>query len=50
MQGQGAAAGQLVGLVLLILLGFGVPLFYLIWFGLLKTKPEQITGGDEGVY
>lgn len=49
-QGSGAAIGQTIGLVLLIVLGFGVPLFYLIWFGLIKTKPDQITGGDEGVY
>jgi hypothetical protein len=48
--GGGAAIGQVIGLVVLIVLGFGVPLFYLIWFGLIKTKPEQITGGDEGVY
>lgn len=49
-QNPGAGAGQLIGLVMLIVLGFGVPLFYLIWFGLIKTKPEQITGGEEGVY
>lgn len=49
-QNPAAGAGQLFGLVMLIVLGFGVPLFYLIWFGLIKTKPEQITGGDEGVY
>lgn len=46
----GAAAGQVIGLVLTIALGVLIPLFYLIWFGLIKTKPEQITGGDEGVY
>jgi hypothetical protein len=45
-----AAAGQVVGLVMTILLGVCIPLFYLIWFGLIKTRPEQITGGDEGVY
>lgn len=48
--GAGAAIGQIVGLVIFILLGVGLPLFYLIWFGLIKTKAEQITGGDEGVY
>ncbi len=47
---MGATIGQTIGLVLLVGLGFGIPMFYLIWFGLLKTKPEQITGGDEGVY
>jgi len=46
----GAAIGPIIGLIFLIVLGFGVPLFYLIWFGLVKTKPEQVTGGDEGVY
>lgn len=45
-----AAAGQVIGLVLLIVLGMGVPLFYLVWFGFIKTRPEQVTGGDEGVY
>jgi uncharacterized membrane protein len=44
------AVGQIVGLVMTILLGVCIPLFYLIWFGLIKTKPEQVTGGDEGVY
>lgn len=47
---QSNGGGQLIGLALMLLLGFGIPLFYLIWFGLVKTKPEQITGGDEGVY
>lgn len=45
-----AAAGQVIGLVMTILLGVCIPLFYLIWFGLIKTKAEQVTGGDEGVY
>ena len=45
-----AAIGQIVGLVFFMLLGIGIPLFYLIWFGLLKTKPIQITGDDEGIY
>ncbi len=49
-QAPGAAIGQTVGLVVLIVLGFGIPLFYLVWFGLVKTRPEQVTGGDEGVY
>jgi len=47
---SGAQIGQIIGLVLLIVLGIGIPLFYLIWFGLVKTKPEQITGDEEGVY
>jgi len=45
-----AAAGQLFGLVMLLVIGIGIPAFYLVWFGLIKTRPEQITGGDEGVY
>ena len=49
-QNPGQAIGELVGLVLFILLGIGVPVFYLIWFGLIKTKPEQITGDEEGIY
>jgi len=46
----GAAVGQIIGLVFFMLLGIGVPLFYLIWFGLLKTKPIHITGDDDGIY
>ncbi|MEX0876854.1 MAG: hypothetical protein WD114_05295 [Phycisphaerales bacterium] len=46
----GAAAGQIFGLIVLLVFGIGLPVFYLIWFGLIKTKPEQITGGEEGVY
>ena len=39
-----------VGLVMILLLGVLVPLFYLIWFGFVKTKPEQYEGSDVGVY
>ena len=46
----GAQIGQIIALVLLLVLGIGIPVFYLIWFGLIKTKPEQITGDEEGVY
>jgi len=46
----GAQIGQMIGLGLFLILGLGIPMLYLIWFGLVKTKPEQITGGDEGVY
>lgn len=45
-----AAIGQIIGLVFFMLLGIGIPLLYLIWFGLIKTKPEQITGGEEEMY
>ncbi len=41
---------QVMMLVLLILFGIGIPVFYLIWFGLIKTKPEQFTGDEEGIY
>jgi len=49
-QNPASQIGLIVGLTLGIGLGVGIPLFYLIWFGLIKTKPEQITGGDEGIY
>ena len=46
----GTVIGQVIGLTFFLILGIGIPLFYLIWFGLVKTRPEQITGSDEGVY
>ncbi len=47
----GTQIGQMVGLVVFLLLGIGIPALYLIWFGLIKTKPEQVTGDDaEAVY
>ena len=45
-----AAVGQIIGLVVFVLLGLGIPAFYLVWFGLIKTRPEQITGDEEGIY
>ncbi len=52
MNGDSSAAmiTQMISLGLMLLLGVGIPLFYLIWFGLVKTKPEQVTGSEEGVY
>ncbi len=52
MDGDSSAAmiTQMITLALMLLLGVGIPLFYLIWFGLVKTKPEQVTGSEEGVY
>ncbi len=44
---QGGGAGNLIGLVLGIVLGLSWPTFCFIWFGLIKTKPEQMTGGIE---
>ncbi len=49
-QGNAQAIGEMVGLVMILLLGVLVPLFYLIWFGFVKTKPEQYEGSDVGVY
>jgi hypothetical protein len=34
-------AQQIVGIVVGVLLGSAFPVFLLIWFGLVKTKPEQ---------
>jgi len=48
--GQGQAIGEAVGLVIGLGLGLGIPLFYFVWFAAIKTKPEQITGSEEGVY
>lgn len=35
---------QYIGLALGLVFGLGWPLFCLIWFGLVKTKPHQMTG------
>jgi hypothetical protein len=43
----GQQIGQIIGLVLTILLGVIVPAFFIIWFGFVKTKPEQMTGSEE---
>lgn len=45
-----AGIQEIMMLVFLILFGIGIPALYLIWFGLVKTKPEQITGDEEAVY
>ncbi len=39
--------GEVVGLVLTIILGVLIPAFFIIWFGLIKTKPEHMTGSEE---
>lgn len=50
-QQTGAAAVQeMVTLVLMIVMGVLIPLFYLIWFGFVKTRREQYEGSDVGVY
>jgi MFS family permease len=43
---QGGGVWQLIGLAFSIFLGFGWPLFCLIWFGLVKTRAEHMTGGE----
>ncbi len=43
----GQQIGEIIGLVLTILLGVLIPAFFVIWFGLIKTKPEQMTGTAE---
>jgi hypothetical protein len=42
--------GPLIGMVFGLVLGVGFPLFLFVWFAAIKTKPEQITGTEEGVY
>ncbi len=47
LNAQGAAGQQvteIVGLVITILLGVIIPAFFIVWFGFVKTKPEQMTG------
>ena len=41
----GGQIGQIIGLVIGIALGLGWPAFCLFWFGFVKTKPDQFTGG-----
>ncbi len=50
MSSPGTEIGQMVGLGVFILFGLGWPVFLLMWFGLLKTKPHQITGIPEDEY
>lgn len=40
----GAQMGQIAGLIVGIIAGFAWPIFCLVWFGLIKTKPEDFTG------
>lgn len=47
------ATGQQIGnyftICLFVVLGIALPLFYFVWFMLVKTRAEQITGTEEGV-
>jgi len=45
----GQQIGEIIGLVMTILLGVLVPAFFVIWFGLIKTKPAQMTGAEEAL-
>ena len=40
----GGLAGMYVGLFFGVVLGVGWPMFLLVWFGLVKRKPTDITG------
>ena len=39
------AIGTAIGIAFGLVIGFTWPIFTLIWFGAVKTKPEQMTGG-----
>lgn len=41
----GANVGQYVGLAFGLLMGVGYPIFLLIWFGMIKRRAEDMTGG-----
>ena len=40
-----AAIGRLVGILFGVIVSFAWPVFLLVWFGMVKKKPEQMTGG-----
>jgi len=44
---SGQATGQLVGLVVGLTISLSWPAFCLFWFGFIKTKPEDFTGGAD---
>ncbi|MEZ6244144.1 MAG: hypothetical protein R3B57_14005 [Phycisphaerales bacterium] len=48
-QGMQQTAGAVTAIVMLVIF-LAYPLFCLIWFGLMKTKHEQMTGGVEEVF
>lgn len=45
----GQQVGEIIGLVLTVVLGILIPAFYIMWFGFIKTKPEQMTGSVESI-
>lgn len=48
--GPGQEIGPMIGMCFGGVLGIGFPLFLFVWFMLIKTKPEHITGTQSGVY
>lgn len=47
LNAQGATGqqiGEIAALVLTVLFGILIPAFFLLWFGFIKTKPEQFLG------
>lgn len=46
----GQDIGPMIGMCVGGGLGIGFPLFLFVWFMLIKTKPEHITGTQAGVY
>lgn len=45
MMSGGIGQGVILGMT--ILFGVIIPGFFIIWFGFIKTKPEQMTGSEE---
>lgn len=48
--GPGQDIGAAMGICFGGVLGIGFPLFLFVWFMLVKTRPEHITGTQSGVY
>jgi hypothetical protein len=48
--GPGQEIGPMIGMCVGGVLGIGFPLFLFVWFMLVKTRPEHITGTQAGVY
>lgn len=47
---SGQELGTMIGLCVGGVFGIAFPLFLFVWFMLVKTKPEHITGTQSGVY
>ncbi|MFG0258689.1 MAG: hypothetical protein ACF8GE_12395 [Phycisphaerales bacterium JB043] len=48
-QQAGAQSGGMLGLVLGIVLGLAWPVFCMIWFGVIKNRPEHYTAGSSDI-